>query len=684
MYRIGIDVGGTFTDFAIDDYLNKKTFYYKIPTTIQDQSIAIEKGIIYFINKFNIHPRDIIHLAHGTTVATNIIIERKGTKTALITTKGFRDILEIGRQNRPHLYDYTIKKKLPLISRELRYEINERTLSNGKVERNVKLKELKKILKSIKSKNVKSFSVCFLHSYKNPNNEKKIKDILNKFNKDLYVSLSHEVLPEFREFERFSTTILNSYIGPKMVNYSNNFINKIKSLGITVNSYTIHSNGGLMAHQEVQNYPVKTCLSGPAAGVIGSMEVGKNAGYKNLITFDVGGTSTDVALIVNSSPIFTNERMVDGYPIKMPMIDIQVIGAGGGSIAEVDRYGALKVGPKSAGANPGPVCYGLGGTQPTLTDANMVLKRLSSKKLLADYVKMQNNSSLNSINKYISKPLKISNERAAYGIIKIAIANMSRAIRSITTEKGLSLNKFSLFAYGGAGSLHASEVAVECGIKKVIVPPEPGTMCAKGMLLSDISRDFVRTDVFLIDKNSWKNVNKIFDSIYGELKEWLKSENTKIKNCVVKTFIDARYKGQNHELKVEFEYGNNMKSFENFLKNFDKMQNLYYGYSVSNRKIEVVNFRVQISKKVDKIINKIKKNKSTSKKYLKDARNIFFGYKNLGWKKTNIYIRATLPIKKVFKGPAIVEEMSSTTLILPNHNFTIDQFGNLIINIIDG
>ena len=202
MYRIGIDVGVTFTDFAIDDYLNKKTFYYKIPTTIQDQSIAIEKGIIYFINKYNIHPRDIVHLAHGTTVATNIIIERKGTKTALITTKGFRDILEIGRQNRPHLYDYTIKKKLPLISRECRYEINERTLSNGKVERNVKLKELKKILKSIKSKNIKSFSVCFLHSYKNPNNEKKIKDILNKFNKDLYISLSHEVLPEFREFER--------------------------------------------------------------------------------------------------------------------------------------------------------------------------------------------------------------------------------------------------------------------------------------------------------------------------------------------------------------------------------------------------------------------------------------------------------------------------------------------------
>ena len=684
MYRIGIDVGGTFTDFTLDNYYTGKTFYHKIPTTTNDQSIAIKEGIKFFINKLKIIPSNIVHLAHGTTVATNIIIERNGTKTALLTTKGFRDILEIGRQNRPNLYDYSIKKTSPLIPRELRYEINERISSEGKIINNISNEEIERIFKSINSKKIESISICLIHSYKNSKNEKKIKKIIKKLNKNLYLSLSHEVLPEFREYERFSTTILNSYIGPKMVNYSNNFIKKIKSLGIKINPYTIHSNGGLMAHNEVQLYPVKTCLSGPAAGVIGSVELAKKAGYKNIVTFDVGGTSTDVALVLDSKPIFTNERLVDGFPIKMPMLDIQVIGAGGGSIAEVDEFGALKVGPKSAGANPGPVCYGLGGTQPTLTDANMALKRLSPNNFLAGRIKLNYSDSISSINKYISKPLKIKNEKAAYGIVKIAVANMSRAIRSVSTERGLSLNKFSLFSYGGAGSLHASEVAMECGLSKVIVPPEPGTMCAKGMLLSDISRDFVKTDVFIINQNSWTAVVKIFNSIFKELKNWLKIEKTSIENCKLITFIDARYKGQNHELKVDFNFDKNTISFNNFIKNFKKMQKLYYGYDIPNRQIEVVNFRLQISKKTEKIINKFSKKNVSLKKSIKEVRNVYFGYNNYGWKKTNIYDRSKLPIKKNIKGPAIVEEMSSTTLILPNHNFKLDEFGNLIINTFNG
>lgn len=680
MYRIGIDVGGTFTDFTL---LNEETFdisYFKVSSTPKDPSEAIRQGIAQMLADCRIDPTDVAFVGHGTTVATNMIIERSGVLTGLLTTRGFRDVLEIGRQMRPNLYDYTHMKPEPLVAREHRFEITERIGADGEVITELNLDELEAAIRQLKVADVKAVAICFLHAYRNATHEKKAREMVERLIPDIYVSVSSEVLPEFREYERLSTTVLNAYSGPKMQAYLDRLSSSVREMGIRQAPYTIHSNGGLMSIPTVRKFPVRTCLSGPASGVVGSAVVGRAAGFPNVITFDVGGTSTDVSMIKDGKLVFTSNRLVADYPIKMPMVDIHVIGAGGGSVVWIDDAGGVKVGPHSAGALPGPVAYGRGGSEPTVTDVNVCLHRLNPVSLLQGRLPIDAQSARDVINSKVAEPLGLGLEAAAHGILRIVTANMSRAIRAVSTERGYNLSDFALYAYGGAGPLHAAEVAEECGIPMVIVPQEPGTMCARGVLLSDVSLDFVRTEIAAASEESWCKVCMFFDEMTCDGDIWLDQEYIAPENRIFRRYIEARYEGQNYEIAVELD-DVTATGLLAFLEQFRDAHTKEYGYAIPGRTVQIVNCRTEAIGRVPKAELKpvIIGNACVADARI-GVREVYFGG-DAGWVPTTVYARSRLPAETAIAGPAIVEEMSATTVVLPQHSFKIDSLGNIIIRV---
>lgn len=680
MHRIGIDVGGTFTDFTI---LNEDTFetsFFKVSSTPQDPSEAIRQGIAQMLADHRIDPAHVTFVGHGTTMATNMIIERRGVSTGLLTTRGFRDVLEIGRQIRPNLFDYSHQKPEPLVPREHRFEITERMGATGEVIAALDMTELETAVLALKAAGVKAVAICFLHSYRNCAHEKAARECVEQLMPEAYVSVSSEVLPEFREYERLSTTVLNAYSGPRMQAYLDRLSSSVQGMGIPQSPYTIHSNGGLMSIPTVRRFPVRTCLSGPAAGVVGSAVVAKAAGFPNVITFDVGGTSTDVSMIKDGRPVFTSNRLVADYPIKMPMVDIHVIGAGGGSVAWIDDAGALKVGPHSAGALPGPVAYGFGGTEPTVTDVNVCLHRLNPVALLQGRLPIDAASARDSIADKIAEPLALGVDVAAHGILRIVTANMSRAIRSVSTERGFNLSDFALCAYGGAGPLHAAEVAEECGIPLVIVPQEPGTMCARGILLSDVSLSFVRTEIAPATAATWVTVCGFFRDMQAESDAWLEQEQVAPPNRAFRHIVEARYEGQNYEIAVELD-SVSADGLPVFLERFRKGHTQEYGYAIPGRVVQIVNCRTEAIGRVPKAeLKLIDDRKGTASDARIAMREVYFG-EHVGWVPTAIYARAALPLGESIAGPAIIEEMSSTTVVLPQHSFKVDPLGNIIIRV---
>jgi N-methylhydantoinase A len=677
MYRIGVDVGGTFTDFTVFGEAETKVWFFKVPSTPHDPSEAIQIGVRQIIDTLKLDPKDISHLGHGTTVATNMIIERRGVSTGLLVTKGFRDALEVARQVRPRLYDYFVRKPDPLIERMNRIEVDERLNSHGEVLNPIDPAQLDAAVGKLKRHGVKSVAICFMHSYLNAAHEAAAKAAVQRLMPDVFVSVSSEVLPEFREYERMSTTVLNAYVGPRMQTYLDQFMTRVRDLGIVAEPYTIHSNGGLLSARTVAAFPVRTCLSGPAAGVVGAAVVGAAAGARELVTFDVGGTSTDVSLIKDGRPLFTSNRTVADYPVKSPMIDIHVIGAGGGSIGWLDDAGGLKVGPRSAGAVPGPAAYDRGGSEATLTDANIVMRRLNPKALLRGQMPISFDKAYRVIEDKIAGPLGLSVEEAAHGMVRVANANMSRAIRSVSTERGHDLSKFALFAFGGAGALHGAEVAQECGIGTIIVPQEPGTMCARGVLLSPLSFDFVRSEIMLADQSAWNRVCEIFQDMSARGAAWLDAEHVPAEHRSFRLFVDARYLGQNHEVVVPMP-SVTPDSLETFLENYRAAHIQEYGYAIPERRVEIVNCRVQALGEVPRAPLQAPAGGPTLAAAKIDQRDVYFG-KAHGFVPTAVYDRDALPRGAVLKGPAIIEEMSSTTLVLPEQTAELDSTGNIIV-----
>ncbi len=677
MYRLGIDVGGTFTDFTLLNADTGQATHYKAPSTPSDPAESIRKGIPAILKRAGVDGTALSFLGHGTTVATNMAIERRGARTGLITTKGFRDVLEVGRQLRPHLYDYTQTKPPPIVPRRHRREVEERLAADGSVLTPLCETSARAAVDRLADAGVDAVAVCFLHSYRAPAHEQRIRAMIEKTLPDAYISLSSDVLPEFREYERMSTTVLNAYLGPAMANYLKGFFESVKAMAPDTEPYTIHSNGGLMTAATARDYPVRTCLSGPAAGVVGASEVARAAGFPHIITYDVGGTSTDISVVRDAQPAFTSDRQVAGFPVRTPMLDIHVIGAGGGSIAWLDDAGALKVGPRSAGAAPRPVAYGLGGTEPTLTDANLVLGRLNPRALVDGAMPVDAEGAKAAIEAQVAEPLGLTVDAAAFGMLEIAIANMSRAIRSVTTERGHDISDFALFAYGGAGPLHAGELALECRIPRIIVPEEPGTMCARGILLSDIVHDLVRSAIARADRAAWGHVCGLFEDMRAEGEARLSRDGVETADRTYRYFIEARYVGQNHEVRIALDTVGR-DGFDNFVQRFAARHTQEYGYDIPGRPVETVNCRIQAIGRVARPDARFQGGADSLDDAVRDRRAVYVGEAQ-GWCESVVYWRQNIPIGAAIDGPAIIEEMSATTVLLPGQRATVDPMGNIII-----
>jgi len=679
MYRIGVDVGGTFTDFVLLDEATGQVRFHKVPSTPRDPAAAIAQGVREMLDRWQATPDAVSFFGHGTTVATNMVIERKGSPTAVLTTKGFRDVLEIARQQRPHLYDYRVGKPPPLVPREHRHEVAERLDVRGNVLVPLDEAGVEAAAARMAMDGIRSVAVCFLHAYRAPEHERRALELIRRSMPDAFVSLSSDVLPEFREYERLSTTVINAFVGPRMADYLGRLLDGARNLGIPVEPYTIQSNGRLMSVESVRRFPVRTCLSGPAAGVIGAAEIARRAGMPNIITFDVGGTSTDVSLIHEAEPALTGLRHVAQYPVRAQMIDIHVIGAGGGSIGWLDDAGGLKAGPHSAGADPGPAAYRRGGTEPTITDANIVLGRLDPGSLLGGRFSMDRDAAIAVIEARIARPLDLTLEAAAHGLITIANANMARAIRSVSTERGHDVAQFALFAFGGAGPLHAAELAEECGIPRVLVPREPGTMCARGMLLTDISLDFVRSEIFTLTELGWTHVAELFAAMQAEGDQWLEGEGVAPEKRAFKMLIEARYEGQNFEIRVPVaDFG--VEGLQIFFRDFAASHAKEYGYDIPGRPVEVVNCRLQAIGRVVRAPMESPASGGSVEEALTGSRPVYFG-EAAGWVETRVFARDRLPLGCQVEGPAIIDEMSATTLVLPRQSARLDELGNIVIEL---
>lgn len=685
-YMVGVDVGGTFTDVTMVDSKSGNIENHKLPSTPQDPSKAIMNGIKELLDLQNVSNEEVTYLAHGTTVATNALIERKGAQTALIVTEGFKDLLEIARQTRPNLYDLFQEKPEPMIAGDLRFEVEERLYANGSIRTPINKEQLRTIIEEIKSKGIQSIAVCFLFSFNNPIHEQIAVEEIKKLYPSAYVSASHQIVPEFREYPRLTTTTMNAYLGPVMQTYMENFRASVKKANIPVEPYITQSNGGIISIQESVSSPVKTALSGPAAGVVAASHVAELTGYKNLITFDMGGTSADFSLIENGEPKISMDREIEGFPARIPMLDIHTYGAGGGSIAWLDDGGALKVGPESAGAVPGPAAYGRGGTLPTVTDANVVLGRLNPNGILDGKMDLDVEASKRAIEEHICKKTNLSLIEAASGILSVVNANMTRGVRLISVEKGYSPSEFSLVSFGGGGGLHCGSLAKELNISTLIVPPSPGTFSSMGLLVTDIKSDYVKTELLEPNEQNLVTIQDHFKEMEEEGTKLLVSEKIDNDKRVFQRSIDVRFKGQNYELSVPIELEDLQK--ENIGKVINKFHEIHekaYGYSDKLATVEFVNYRLTACGELPKVdLNKetiINEEVVSSK----TKRKVYFAeVEEPKYYDTDIFQRTELNAGDRIIGPAIVEQLDTTILILPDQTAFVDPYQNLIINASNG
>lgn len=681
-YMVGVDVGGTFTDVTLVDSDRGSIKNHKVPSTPKDPSRAIMTGIEQILEKNSVPFNEVEYLAHGTTVATNALIERKGAKTALIVTKGFRDLLEIARQTRPHLYDLFKEKPETVIPGDLRFEVEERLYADGSVRTPIDIDELRVVIERLKQEEVTSVAVCFLFSYNNPIHEKLAVEEIKRLFPEVYVSASHQIVPEFREYPRLSTTALNAYLGPVMKMYMENFQNSVHSAGIPVDPYITQSNGGIISIQESVSSPVRTAVSGPAAGVVAASHLSELTNYKNMITFDMGGTSADFSLIEDGNPKVSMEREVEGFPARIQMLDIYTYGAGGGSIAWLDAGGALKVGPESAGSTPGPAAYGRGGTLPTVTDANVVLGRLNPDGILGGRMNLDVEASKRVIQEHICDKTNLSLLEAASGILSIVNANMTRGVRLISVEKGHSPSEFALVSFGGGGGLHCGALARALNIPQVIVPPSPGTFCSLGLLVTDIRTDYVRTELLEPGEESLITIRQHFKSMEVEGTQLLEKENVLPSKRSFSLDIDVRFVGQNYELSVPVQWEElTSEGVKNIISRFHEIHEKNYGYSDKKGKIEFVNYRVTAFGELPKA--PLVKAEQEDNRLIEAVshRDVYFSETNEpGDYKTGIYNRSELNAGNRIQGPAIIEQMDTTILILPGQSALIDSYQNLIIN----
>ncbi|WP_456436184.1 hydantoinase/oxoprolinase family protein [Thermovibrio ammonificans] len=653
MVPVGVDTGGTFTDFVFVEGGRLKVL--KLLSTPDNPARAVIEGLKA------IAPNRARRIIHGTTVATNALLERKGARTAFITNKGFEELLFIGRQNREKLYDPAAKKPEPLVERELCFGLNCRVNSKGEVVEPLKEEELQNLISKLKELQVQSAAVCFLFSFLNPRHELEVKAALERAG--IPASVSSEIVPEFREFERASTTTVNAFVLPKVSGYIEHLERAIKpedTLKI------MQSNGGIISSATAKREPVRTVLSGPAGGVVGAWRVGKEAGFEKLITFDMGGTSTDVSLI-DGRPAVTTEAKISGIPVKVPVIEIHTVGAGGGSIAWIDAGGALRVGPQSAGADPGPICYGRG-EQITVTDANLFLGRLDPENFLGGGMRLYPER-LKPFFEEMAKRLNIEPVELAEGIVEVANAQMERAVKVISVERGYDPQDFTLVSFGGAGGLHAAFLAQSLKIPRVLIPTNPGVLSAFGMISADVVKDFSKT--VMVKAEEVEKVEEALSELQSRALKAMEEEGFSEGDVAVEKLVDARYKGQSFEITVPY--------CRNFKEKFEESHRKLFGYT-HEAEVEVVTARVRavgITEKPKLPAFEEGSENPPPGALLKEKPVYFKGE----WIKTPVYSREELLPGNKITGPAVIVEYSATTVVPPGAKLKVDRFKNLIVEV---
>jgi N-methylhydantoinase A len=678
-YRLGIDVGGTFTDLVLFSEESGTLVVEKVPSVPSDPSEGIMDGIRRILERAGALPADVAYVAHGTTVATNTLLQRHGARTALITTRGFRDLLEIARQRRPSLYDLRAPKPRVLVRRKLRREVPERVMADGTVRTPLDLAAVDGVLDQLAGEDIEALAVCLLYSFLHPDHERAVVERARRRLPGVAVSASSEVLPEFREYERLSTTVANAYLLPRMARYVRAFSRRVADAGIRPAPYINQSNGGTISIDEAARAPVRTVLSGPSAGVMGAAWLARHRGISSLVTFDMGGTSTDVSFVKDGVPTQAFEREIDGIPLRVAGLDIETIGAGGGSIARRDSGGALRVGPESAGAHPGPACYARGGSAATVTDANLLLGRLGPDGLLGGGMPLDTAAAAAAVDA-LAGALALSSVEAARGIVAVVNANMAGAVRLVTVQRGVDPAGLALLAFGGAGPLHAGALARELGIRTIVVPPSPGLLCALGLLVEDLRMDAVRTSVTRLDADALDRLDKLFAEMDAEAVAWLERERVPPARRSLERWLDMRYMGQNYELLVPVpDEVWQIRRIEPLRQRFLALHEAAYGYAASDEPIQVVNARLVARGRPDPpVLPRSPAGRGDASSAVKARRRVFFEDAD-GFVECPVYDRGGLGAGHVVAGPAVVEQFDSTTLIHPGQKAEVDDLGFLLI-----
>lgn len=681
--RVAADIGGTFTDIAAFDEHQGRLLLGKTLTTPE----RLVKGILNGLDKAGIDLTTADLFLHGSTVAINTMLERSGARTALITTRGFRDIYEIGRINRPDSFNLRHRKHEPLVPRDLRFEVTERMLASGEVYTALAEDEVMALIEKLAARRIDAVAVVFLHAYRNPAHEQRVRALLQRHLPQAFVCISSDLSKEYREYERTSTAVANAYIGPRVDHYLGEIEGTLKKVQFGGQFLVVQSTGGLYSLSEARQDCVRMMESGPAAGVIGTQALCEAMGLDNAIAFDMGGTTAKAGVVRSGHALVANSVMIGGYltglPLLTPMIDIHEVGTGGGSLASLSSTGALRVGPQSAGADPGPACYGRGGSCPTVTDANLLLGRLDPQHFLGGEMRLDLAAAEKAMRERIAQPLGLSVTEASSGILRIAAAAMSHAVKGVTTDRGLDTSAFPhLFAYGGAGPLHASMVARELRIPHVVVPRAPGHFSAFGMLLADFRRDLVRSHFIPLAELSIDQLEGWFADLETEGLATLSKAEVGERKIMIQRHLDMRYVGQEHAVTVAIALSAFKRRTLSAVKaTFDEAHRERYGRGSPQEPAEIVSLRSTVIGVLRKPGLETLRNGSRKPpaQALRAQRAVYFPAG--GWIKTPVYDRQQLRAHNRISGPALIEEHATTTVLQPGDELRVDALGNLCIDL---
>ena len=684
-YRVTVDTGGTFSDFVYLDESSGEVSIMKVPSTPDDPSQAIIEGIEILLSK-GVQSRDIGYFCHGTTVGTNALLEGKGVKTGLLVTEGFRGIYEVGEQARPHgpaIFDVMYNKPSLLVPGNATGEVRERVTFDGSVLLDLDESALRASVRDLARSGVESIAVCLLFSFLFPNHERRVREIIAEEIPDCGVSLSCEIVPQIREYYRLSTTVINAYLQPILARYIDRLGQRLSNAGIdTRQKYIMQSNGGMATFDATARKAVTTVLSGPAGGVTASVATARSTGLLNLITFDMGGTSCDVALISQGAPIVSNRGKIEGRDIAVPMMDINTVSAGGGTIAEVDRFGVLKVGPESAGAVPGPACYGRGGLKPTITDCNLVLGYLGEDNFLGGKMRLDAGRARRAVETYVTGPLGIDLVEAAEGVVRIINVKMEEAIKAISTMRGYDLRDFMLLPFGGAGPVHAGRIAQELGMAGLVVPLYPGVFSAIGLLMSDVKHDHIRSRMTPLAKTTVAQINDVFSRMERDAQAELREEGFAADRIRIDRSLDLRYAGQGYELTIACGPLTSLDDLETLRTSFDTQHKSMFGHMAPDEPVEIVSYRMQATGLVPPVpLQTFLPAGGKLQDAFRERRKVRFDGADID---TPVYQRERLDVGVTFRGPAVIDQFDCTTVVYPGQEVRVDEFKNLILTEMSG